>query len=203
MTKYEKRNIFLFVWFMHYWPERRESEMAYKEGIARAKELKDKGLETQILSRKALNEGCYFSPVEAHQIALNSEQISSEANDHFSLNFARFTRSIIVRWIGEPQNAIELNEGMIESMGKVFNFNLSSNVILFRAIPLAEIGRIEEAMSILQYGIDISNKWGPFWRHASFLNTLGYCYGELHQYQTAWKLNINRMTGGDGREGNR
>jgi class 3 adenylate cyclase/tetratricopeptide (TPR) repeat protein len=190
MTEYEKRSLFLFVWFMHYWPERTEAEMAYKEGILRAKELKDKGLETQVLSRKALNEGCFFSPIEANQIALDSEQIATEANDQFSLNFARFMRSILVRWIGKPKKAIELNEGMIESMGKVFNFNLSSNVILFRAIPLAEIGKIEEAISILEYGIDISNKWGPFWRHASFLNTLAYCYGELRQYQNAWELNL-------------
>ena len=190
MTEYEKRSLFLLVWFMHFWPERTEAKTVYEECVDRAEELKDKGLETQILSRKALSEGCFFSPTEAHQIAANSEQIAAKASDPFSLNFARFTRSIIVRWIGRPEKAIELNKGMIESMGKTFNFNLSSNVILFRAIPLAEVGRIEDAISILEHGIDISNKLGPFWRHASFLNSLGYCYGEIHQNQHAWKLNL-------------
>jgi tetratricopeptide (TPR) repeat protein len=63
-------------------------------------------------------------------------------------------------------------------------------VIQNRGVALAEVGRIEDAMAILRDLIGISDKFGPFLPHASFLNSLGYCYSEIHQYEKAWGYNL-------------
>jgi tetratricopeptide (TPR) repeat protein len=59
-----------------------------------------------------------------------------------------------------------------------------------RGNALAEVGRIEDAMAVLKYVIDISDKFGPFYGHPSLLNSLGYCYGEIHEPEQARKLNL-------------
>ena len=58
-----------------------------------------------------------------------------------------------------------------------------------RGLALAEMGRIEDAMSILRKGIDVCEKFGAYIFLGPLYNTLGYCYGEIHHIDQAWKYN--------------
>jgi tetratricopeptide (TPR) repeat protein len=64
-----------------------------------------------------------------------------------------------------------------------------SYVIFIRGIALAEAGRIEEAIALLKDGIDVCEKFGVSVRLACLYNSLGYCFGEIHDIVRAMELN--------------
>jgi len=102
----------------------------------------------------------------------------------------RMMRSFSERLLGNPEKTIELTEGMFDSLRKSYALNPLMYLILLRGIALAEIGRIQDSIAILRSGMDISEKFGAFFRLASFHNSLGYCYGEIHQHHHAWRENL-------------
>ena len=123
-------------------------------------------------------------------MVLDAERIAMETGKPGPIFTARVIRSYIERFLGDPEKSIELTEGMIESLRKTFSLPALPNVIFHRGVALAEIGRIEEAIAIMQDGVDIFEKFGAVYRLGSLLNSLGYCYGELHQLAHAWELNV-------------
>jgi tetratricopeptide (TPR) repeat protein len=187
---YEKRSLFLLSTIMWLWPNRIESEQILNEGINRAKETKDKSLESLILTWAGAEEFCNGSPYKGHQIGVEAERLAYETGDPAVILNARMVLGWTERWLGRPSRAIEVTEGAEELLNNTFNFGLLSKVIQNRAVALAEVGRIDDAMAILKDIIDISEKFGPFLPHASFLNSLGYCYSEIHQYEKAWEYNL-------------
>ena len=52
------------------------------------------------------------------------------------------------------------------------------------------MGRIEEAIAALKHGIDLCEKLGGAMNLGRLYNTLGYCYGEIHHPEEAWKWNL-------------
>ena len=99
------------------------------------------------------------------------------------------SRSIAERWIGQPQKTIELTENVIEIPSEMFDVSALSYLLSFRGLALAEVGRIDDAMSTLNYGIDVCEKFGISIRLGCLYNTLGYCYGEIFQTERALELN--------------
>jgi tetratricopeptide (TPR) repeat protein len=61
---------------------------------------------------------------------------------------------------------------------------------LIRGIALAEIGRVGDAMSMIEAGIDICEKFQASVRLSTLYNSLGYCYGEIDQPGRAWDFNL-------------
>jgi tetratricopeptide (TPR) repeat protein len=59
-----------------------------------------------------------------------------------------------------------------------------------RGIALAEVGRIEDGIAVLQHGIDMCEKFGALWRVGVLYNCLGYCHSEIQQPERAWNLNL-------------
>jgi class 3 adenylate cyclase/tetratricopeptide (TPR) repeat protein len=190
MIEYEKRSIYSLALAMYIWPERLEAKRILEEGIARSQEMGDKALESQILSWTGISEACYGSPYKGQQIMMDAERIGMQMEDPLSIFTARILRAWPERWLGRPLKAIELTEGALESLRDMFNFGLLSKMIQNRSNALAEVGRIEDAVAVLKHVIDISDKFGPLYSLPSLLNSLGYCYGEIHQYEQAWKLNL-------------
>ena len=94
------------------------------------------------------------------------------------------------RWLGRPAKAVELTEGLTDDLSKMFYLNQLSAFIYFRGLSLAEIGRIEDAISALNHGIDLCEKLGGPIHLGRLYNTLGYCYGEIHHPEEAWKWNL-------------
>jgi hypothetical protein len=186
---YEKENLFSYCFMMHSWPVKAEAESILKEGIARAQELGDKALESSILSSMGIRMILEGRPRKAKQIHLEAEKMAADAGDPQVSAYARATRATAERWFGQPQKAIELTEGIAEIAREMFNMTGMSYVTFIRGIALAEIGRIEEGIALLNDGIDVCEKFGVSIRLACLYNCLGYCYGEIHNIGRAAALN--------------
>jgi class 3 adenylate cyclase/tetratricopeptide (TPR) repeat protein len=161
----------------------------YEEGIARAKEVGDKGAESMILSIK----GVYFAhvhPYEGHKMTLEAEAMALQTGNQRAVVLTRIIRALVVRWLGSPSKAIELTEGLADAFSGLFNLSSLSGLIFIRGLPLAEIGRIEEAVEALKHGIDLCEKFGGAVYLGRLYNTLGYCYSEIHDPEEAWKWNL-------------
>jgi tetratricopeptide (TPR) repeat protein len=72
------------------------------------------------------------------------------------------------------------------------NLNVTNLMVLmfFRGIALAEVGRIEEGITIIENGIDLSERFGVLFFLGPLYNCLGYCFGELHLPGRALELNL-------------
>ncbi len=171
-------------------PVRIEAEQPLKEGIAWAREQQDRAFESTVLSNMSQVAAIHGQPNEAKKMMLDAERIALETGKPGPIFTARVVRSFIERLLGNPEITIELTEGMIENLHKTFSLPALPNVMYIRGVALAEIGRIEEAIAIMRDGVDIFEKFGAAYRLGSLLNTLGYCYSEIHQHNLAWKLNL-------------
>jgi class 3 adenylate cyclase len=188
-TDYEKKNLFAYCFMMHSWPVKAEAERILKEGIARAREMGDKAVESSILSSMGVRMILEGRPRKAKKIHIEAEKMAAEVGDPKVIAFARATRSNAERWFGRPQKTIELTEGIAEIAREMFNMTGMSYVIFIRGIALAETGRIEDGIGILKDGIDVCEKFGVSIRLACLYNCLGYSYGEIHNIERAAVLN--------------
>jgi len=171
-------------------PVRAEAEQILKEGLARAREVGDKALESTMLSQMGSFSAMYGDPYTGNQMLLEAERVGMESGKPESVLSARLLRAITERWIGRPGKTVELTEGTVEALRNSASLANLTGAIFMRGVGLAEIGRIEDAMALLREGVDISEKFGAPFRLATFYNCLGYCYGEIHHHETAWRLNV-------------
>jgi len=163
---------------------------SYEEGIARAKEVGDKGVESQILSIKGFYLGNLGYRHEGYNMAVEAEVMALQSGNPRAVVRAHGLRALAERWLGRPGKAIELTEGMVDTLSKMFNLGQLSGLIFLRGLSLAEIGRIEDAFAALKYGIDLCERFGGAFHLGRLYNTLGYCYGEIHHPEVAWKWNL-------------
>ena len=170
--------------------EREEVIRSFEEGISRARQVGDKGAESGIL---AIN-GFYLCRLsqfyEGHKMILEADAMALQTGDQRAVVRTRIQRALTERWLGNPGKAIELTEGLTDAASKVYNLTQLSGLIFRRGLSLAEIGRIEEAVAALKHGIDLCEKFGGGQYSGRFYNTLGYCYGEIHNPEEAWKWNV-------------
>jgi len=185
----ERKGLIGLTSMMFMWPQRAEAEQILKEAIDWAQDKADKELESITLSNLGHGLGIYGDLAEAHQTVIRAEQLATETGKALPLFTARLTRTFTERLMGNPEKSVELTEGMFESLRNSFAMNPLMNLILLRGMSLAEIGRIEDSLSLFKEGIEIFEKLGASLRLGSFNNCLGYCYGEIHQHQLAWKFN--------------
>ena len=75
-------------------------------------------------------------------------------------------------------------------MLSTFYVEAASLGIYARGMALAEIGRIEEAMRIVQYGIQTCESLGVTVHLGRLYNCLGYCFMEIQQIEKARGLNF-------------
>ena len=190
MLDQERKGLLGLTSMMYMWPVRIEAERTLKEAISWAKEKEDKELESITLSNMGFCTTVYGDPKKANQMILDAEQIAMETGETVAIFTARMTRSFTERLLGNPKKTVELTEGMFESLHRSYSLIPLMNVALVRGTALAEMGRIEDSILLLRKGMDIFEKFGAFFRLASLHNTLGYCYGEIHQHQRAWELNL-------------
>jgi len=180
-----------FAWAKWFTPMTREETIrSYEEGIARAREVGDKGAESRILSIKGFylaDEGCFY---EGHKMTVEAEEMALQTGNPRAVVLTRGMRAIAERWLGRPGKTVELTEGIVDALDKMFNLNTLSGFIFIRGLSLAEIGRIEEAVAALKHGIDLCEKLGGAVHLGRLYNTLGYCYSEIHHPEEAWKWNL-------------
>jgi class 3 adenylate cyclase/tetratricopeptide (TPR) repeat protein len=189
LIDFERDNLSLLAVVMTNWPEKAEAQKSYEDGLARAQEIKDKGLESSILSMmgtRAAIDGQFY---KGYQICIKAEKLVLETDDLVGHIMTRVNRSFAERWIGRPEKTVELTEGMAEMARQMGNFYGLSYLASFRGIALAEVGRTEEGIDILKKTIDLCEEFGVSFRLACLYNCLGYCYGEIHQPESAMALN--------------
>ena len=190
MLDQERKALLGLTSMMYMWPVRLEAERTLKEAISWAKEKGDKAFESITLSHMGHLTIIDGDPQKAIQMTLDAERIAMETGETVAIFTARMMRSFTERLLGNPKKTIELTEGMFESLHKSYSSIPLMYLIVIRGNALAEIGRIEDSIAILRNGMDIFEKFGAFFRLAAFHNSLGYCYGEIHQHQHAWKRNL-------------
>ncbi|HME42441.1 MAG TPA: adenylate/guanylate cyclase domain-containing protein [Syntrophorhabdales bacterium] len=170
--------------------KREEAIKWYEEGIARAREVGDKAAESHIRSI----EGFYLCSLghraEGYPIVVEAEPMALQTGNQRSIGYNRVARACAERWLGRPGKTVELTEGLTDALSKIFNLSLLSVLIFVRGTALAELGRIEEALAALKYGIDLCEKFGGALLLGRLYNAVGYCYGEIHNPEEAWKWNL-------------
>jgi len=169
---------------------REEAIRSYEEGIARAREVGDKGAESRILSTKGFFLATLGYRYEGYNQAVEAEEMALQSGNPRAIVMARGMRAISERWLGRPGKTVELTEGMTDALSKMFNLNQLSGLLYIRGLSLAEIGRIEEAFAVLKHGIDLCEKFGGPVHLGRLYNTLGYCYSEIHHPEEAWRWNL-------------
>jgi class 3 adenylate cyclase/tetratricopeptide (TPR) repeat protein len=189
MVDFEKESLRYLAFVTYMWPSGEDAGRIWEEGLARAREIQDKGLESHILAMMSLWDMVYERH-RGNQTVIDAERIALASGDPRSILGARFVRSIWERHLGRPRKTVEITEGMPELLRSMYNISVLSNVIWVRAVALAEIGHIEDAITILREGIDLCERFGALFRLATLYNCLGYCYGEIHQLEQAWKFNL-------------
>ncbi len=161
----------------------------YDEAVARTRAVGRKAEESFILSLK----GNYICTTgRRYQGCLmirEAEKLALETGDPRAISTVRLSRAIAERWLGLPEKAVELTEGVVEALQSMFYLEVASLGIYVRGLALAEIGRIEEAMRILQYGIQTCESLGVTVHLGRLYNCLGYCFMEIQQIEKARGLN--------------
>jgi tetratricopeptide (TPR) repeat protein len=190
MQEHEKKGLMHLTSITYMLPVRTEAEQTLKKAITWARDHQDKAFESILLSDLSQVEVIHGEAGEAKQMVFEAERIAKETGKPGPIFIARFARSFLERMYGNPQKTIELTEGMIESLRKTFSLPALPNVMFMRGVALAEIGRVEEGIAVLKDGVDVFERFGAVHRLGSLLNSLGYCYGEIHQYTDAWRLNL-------------
>jgi tetratricopeptide (TPR) repeat protein len=169
---------------------REELIRSYEEGISRAKEVGDKGAEGRILGGKGFALSRLGHVYEGHKIILEAEAMALQTGNQRAVVQTRVWRAYTDRWLGNPSKAIELTGGLADAFSKGFNLAQLSSLIFIRGLSLAEIGCIEEAVAAVKHGIDLCEKFGGVLHLGRLYNALGYCYGEIHNPEEAWKWNL-------------
>ena len=191
MIAYEMENLVELARTMWHTPMTREEAIkSYEEGIARAREVGDKGAESQILSTK----GFYLSGLshgyEEYKLIFEAEAMALQTGNQRAVAWTRLARARTERWLGRPGKTVELTEGLTDVLSKMLNLSQLSGFIFIRGLSLAEIGRIEEAVAALKHVIDLCEKFGGAIHLGRLYNALGYCYSEIHYPEEAWKWNL-------------
>jgi len=167
-----------------------EAVKFYDGEIARVRELGDKGIESQILSVKGLYLCGLGHLREGHEIIEEANAIARLAGDPRVETLTVSVLGFAERWLGRPARAVELTEGLSDRLNEMYNPSQFSALMYFRGLSLAEMGRTEDAISTLSQGIDLCEKLGSLIHLGRFYNTVGYCYGEIHHPEEAWKWNL-------------
>jgi class 3 adenylate cyclase/tetratricopeptide (TPR) repeat protein len=169
---------------------REEAIRSYEEEISRAREVGDKAAESRILSSKGFYLANLGHRYEGYNMVVEAEAMALQSGNPRAVLATRGIRAVSERWLGRPGRTVELTEGATEVVSKMFNLNQLSGLIFIRGLSLAEIGRVEDAITTLQHGIDLCEKFGGTVHLGRLYNTLGYCYGEIHRPEEAWKWNL-------------
>lgn len=162
----------------------------FDEAMARTRALGRKAEESLILMIKGTYICIAGRRYQGCLMVREAEKLALETGNPGIISTVRFSRSHAERWLGLPAKAVELTEVGIEAMLSMFNFDIASLGIYARGVALAEIGRIEEAMKILQYGIQTCESHGVTVHLGRLYNCLGYCFMEIQQFEKARELNF-------------
>jgi len=193
MLEAEMDTLARLAWTMWWAPVRQMQDEVirfYDESIARAREMRAKATESHILALKGFYAAGQGQHSLGNQIIVAAERMASKTGNQEVILFIRIVRAMSEKWLGRPAKAIELTEGLEQALVSVFNLNQLAGLTFTRGLALAEFGRVQDAIHLLQEGIDISEKLSGALFFGRLYNSLGYCYQEILRPERAWNLNL-------------
>ena len=191
MPKQEKKALRAMVDLVILYSDSEKALRSLNEILGWARDHGDKALESLALTNIGFGTGGLGDPAGGLQLVSESEQLAMQSGKPGAIFVARLIRAVLERWLGRPDKAVELTEGVVEILNMRFGMSALPGAIQIRGIALAEIGRLEEAMAVIRTGIDLCEKYGAINILGSLYNCLGYCYGELCLPDRAWDHNLH------------
>jgi len=191
MPKHEKKALRAMVDLVILYSDSEKALRSLNEILGWARDHGDKALESLALTNIGFGTGSLGDPAGGLQLVSESEQLAMQSGKPGAIFVARLIRARLERWLGRPDKAVELTEGVVEILNMLFGMSALPGAIQIRGIALAEIGRLEEAMAVIRTGIDLCEKYGAINILGSLYNCLGYCYGELCLPDRAWDHNLH------------
>jgi len=162
----------------------------YDDTVARTRAVGRKTEESLILSLKGFYICTTGRRYQGCLMIREAEKLALETGDPRAISSIRLSRAMAERWLGLPEKAVELTEELVQALQSMFYVEVASLGIYIRGLALAEIGRIEEALGILQYGIQTCESLGVKAHLGRLYNCLGYCFMEIQQIEKAQGLNF-------------
>jgi class 3 adenylate cyclase/tetratricopeptide (TPR) repeat protein len=189
LVEYEMNSLKRMAVTVYFLESEQEADDVFMQALTRARHFKDLSLESIALSIKALRIALYEDPLRGYQKILQSQEIALKSSDPVAIGAAGLLKANIERWLGQPGKAIASSEGFFDILMAVFDYPTAISLIILRGMALAEVGRISEAIKLLEMGIDITLKSNASYRLSTLYNCLGFCYSEICLPEKAWELN--------------
>jgi len=190
LVEYEMKSLNLLAMTVYFLESEQEANDITNEAVTRARHFKNSSLESTALGYKAARVALHENPLRGYEEMLKSQEIALKSGDPVAIGRAGEGRASIERWLGQPIKAIESSEGLIEVLMPLFEYVTALYVISFRGLALAEVGRISEAIQLIESGIDISLRSSATVRLGVLYNCLGFCYSEICLPESAWGFNL-------------
>jgi hypothetical protein len=129
-------------------------------------------------------------PHRGNELAIDAEQKGMETGNPRPMMLARAIRAVMERWLGRPRKTVELTEVPVESIASSFGVGAFADLSWVRGVALAEIGRVEEGIALMRSAMDLCEKVGAFLGFSKLCNCIGYCYGDIYQFEQASEFNV-------------
>ncbi|MBI4763452.1 MAG: AAA family ATPase [Deltaproteobacteria bacterium] len=190
LVEYEMKSLNALATTVYFLESEQEANDINKEALTRARHFKNLSLESIALGVKAVRIALHENPLRGYEEILKSQEIALKSGDPVAIGVTCYVRAYIERWLGQPAKAIESSEGLFEVFMALFEYTGALFLISPRGLALAEVGRISEAIELIESGIDISLRSSSTLRLGVLYNCLGFCYSEICLPERAWGFNL-------------
>jgi class 3 adenylate cyclase/tetratricopeptide (TPR) repeat protein len=159
-----------------------------KQGLELARSLEDKGAEASILANYAYWRYVWqgSSDYETLYQALN---IAEESGKPLAILNTRILLSLLERWRGTPQKALELSEGIVEILQSALNIYVGSVSTFVRGMALSDVGKYSDAIRLLRKWIEICQQNSVYLNLGRCYNILAWTFSEIYNLEKSLQFN--------------
>jgi DNA-binding SARP family transcriptional activator/tetratricopeptide (TPR) repeat protein len=100
---------------------------------------------------------------------------------------------ILNRWRGLAERTVEIIAPTLPDLKESASADLYMNALFFYGIALGEQGRFQDAIAVLQGGIDRGRQSGEKYNTPKLINSLGWVYHQLCLYEAAIPFNVESI----------
>jgi class 3 adenylate cyclase/tetratricopeptide (TPR) repeat protein len=159
-----------------------------EQGLELARDLGDNGAEAIITTLYAYWRYHWRSSDE-YDTLQGCIAMAEKSGQPAAVVVAQAYLSLIERWRGNPQRALELTKGFPELLQSMFSILGANHLNLLFSWSLTELGGYQEATRYLEQGLDIAQKNSLHFFIFRYYNSLGWTYSELYNLKKAFNFN--------------
>jgi class 3 adenylate cyclase/tetratricopeptide (TPR) repeat protein len=159
-----------------------------EEGLKLARDLKDRGAEACLTT---IHSWWHFiwKGSDEYETIQRALAMAEKSGQLLAIGFNQAYLSVLERWRGNPQRALELIENLVKVLQSQFNIHGANYLNLLFSWDLTELGRYKEAIRHLNQGTDIAEKNSLYYFICRYYNTLGWTYSEIYNLQQSFRFN--------------